>query len=111
MSQQRIVLPFSHFFLHFHENNDLKVPERSKNGPKKVPILSQRPKFCLCSDFSRQVPNPKSYIGAPDQDVLTKPVQMTDIIVDQMFQLCLVWDALNEVDEDAIDLLIEKVVK
>ena len=24
-------------FLHFHENNDLKVPERSKNGPKKVP--------------------------------------------------------------------------
>ena len=53
-------------FLHFHENNDLKVPERSKNGPKKVPILSQRPKFCLCSDFSRQVPNPKSYIGAPE---------------------------------------------
>merc|ERR1719237_716003 len=52
-------------FLHFHENNDLKVPERSKNGPKKVPILSQRPIFCLCSDFSRQVPNPKSYIGAP----------------------------------------------
>ena len=52
-------------FLHFHENNDLKVPERSKNGPKKVPILSQRPKFCLCSDFSRQVPNPKSYIVAP----------------------------------------------
>ena len=46
-----------------------------------------------------------------NQDVLTKPVQMTDIIVDQMFQLCLVWDALNEVDEDAIDLLIEKVVK
>ena len=55
-------------FLHFHENNDLKVPERSKNGPKKVPILSQRPKFCLCSDFSRQVPNPKSYIVAPDHD-------------------------------------------
>ena len=51
-------------FLHFHENNDLKVPERSKNGPKKVPILSQRPKFCLCSDFLRQVPNPKSYIVA-----------------------------------------------
>ena len=58
-------------FLHFHENNDLKVPERSKNGPKKVPILSQRPKFCLCSDFSRQVPNPKSYIGAPDKVVLS----------------------------------------
>ena len=55
---------FAHF-LHFHENNDLKVPERSKNGPKKVPNLSQRPKFCLCSDFLRQVPNPKSYIGAP----------------------------------------------
>ena len=58
-------------FLHFHENNDLKVPERSKNGPKKVPILSQRPKFCLCSDFSRQVPNPKSYIGAPASVVMT----------------------------------------
>ena len=64
---------FAHF-LHFHENNDLKVPERSKNGPKKVPILSQRPKFCLCSDFSRQVPNPKSYIGAPAK--LTRCGQM-----------------------------------
>ena len=59
-------------FLHFHENNDLKVPERSKNGPKKVPILSQRPKFCLCSDFSRQVPNPKSYIGAPENIILSR---------------------------------------
>ena len=43
--------------------------------------------------------------------VLTKPVQMTDIVVDEMLELCLVWDALDEVDEDAIDLLIEKMVK
>ena len=36
-----------------------------KNGPKKVPILSQRPEFCLCKAFSRKVPNSKSCIGAP----------------------------------------------
>ena len=46
-----------------------------------------------------------------NQDVLSKPVQMTDIVVDEMLELCLVWDALDEVDEDAIDLLIEKMVK
>ena len=34
----------------------------------KIPILSQRSKFCLCSDFSRQAPNPKSCIAAPDDD-------------------------------------------
>jgi len=28
---------FACFFFHFRENND-KVPKRSKNGPKKVPI-------------------------------------------------------------------------
>ena len=70
-------------FLHFHENNDLKVPERSKNGPKKVPILSQRPKFCLCSDFSRQVPNPKSYIGAPAFAIPPPPPPAADVICEQ----------------------------
>jgi hypothetical protein len=36
-----------HFFAIFA----LKVPERSKNGPKKVPILFQRPDFWLCDAF------------------------------------------------------------
>ena len=52
------------FFFHFRENND-KVPESSKNGPKKVPILPLRPEFCLCKDFLSQVPNPIFFFGAP----------------------------------------------
>ena len=30
----------------------LKVPERFKNSPQKVPILSLRPKCCLCDSLS-----------------------------------------------------------
>ena len=42
----------------FQENSNQKSPK----GPKK----SQHwPKFCLCSDILRPVPNPKSCIGAP----------------------------------------------
>ena len=52
------------FFFHFRENND-KVPESSKNGPKKVPILPVRPEFCQCKDFLSQVPNPIFFFGAP----------------------------------------------
>ena len=52
------------FFFHFRENND-KVPESSKNGPKKVPILPLRPEFCLCKDFLSKVPNPIFFFGAP----------------------------------------------
>ena len=49
------------FFFHFRENND-KVPESSKNGPKKVPILLE---LCLERFFES---SPKSHIffGAPD---------------------------------------------
>ena len=43
---------------------------RSQNGPKKVPILSKSPKFCLCSEFWSQVPNSKSCIGAPEYPIL-----------------------------------------
>jgi len=53
------------FFFHFRENND-KVPESYKNGPKKVPILPLRPEFCLCKDFLSQVPNPKFFFGTPE---------------------------------------------
>ena len=55
---------FACFFFHFRENND-KVPKRSKNGPKKVPILPLRPEFCLCKYFLSQVPNPLFFFGAP----------------------------------------------
>ena len=30
--------------------------------------MSKRPKFCHCSKFSSQVPNPKSCIGAPESN-------------------------------------------
>ena len=61
---------FACFFFHFRENND-KVPKRSKNGPKKVPILPLRPEFCRCKDFLSEVPNPIFFFGAPEKSIST----------------------------------------
>ena len=55
---------FLHFFFFLFMKITTKVPERSKNGLKKVPISSQRPKFCHCGAFLRKVPNSKSCFGA-----------------------------------------------
>ena len=68
------------FFFHFRENND-KVPESSKNGPKKVPILPLRPEFCLCKDFLSQVPNPIFFFGAPGNSQVFKLIHVQKHIV------------------------------
>ena len=54
-----------HFFFFLFMKTTTKAPKRSKNGPKKVPILPQRHEFCLCKNFSGLVPNPIFCIGAP----------------------------------------------
>ena len=58
------------------------IPYFHKKGPKKVPILSQRPKFCLCSDFLREVPNTKSCIGKPCASPVNC-INCTDIVPPQ----------------------------
>ena len=75
------------FFFHFRENND-KVPESSKNGPKKVPILPVRPEFCQCKDFLSQVPNPIFFFGAPVDNSITD-ICSTEDIIDWFECICL----------------------
>ena len=43
---------------------DINSSQKSQKDPQKVPFFSQRSKFCLCSDFLRQVPSSKSRIAA-----------------------------------------------
>ena len=49
-------------------------------------------------------------VSVQHQDILPKPEEMTDVIINQMPEPSLVGDALNEVDENAVHLLIENEI-
>ena len=47
------------------------------------------------------------FVTVHSQDVLSEPVEMTNVVIKQMLQLRLIWYTFDEVNQDAIHLLDE----
>ena len=65
------------------------------------------PKMELVNGALQVAEEDSLFVTVHSQDVLSEPVEMTNVVIKQMLQLRLIWYTFDEVNQDAIHLLDE----